>query len=531
MSTRTSWPFSARSNLTICLRIVLISLMILLCLGSKPADTVQAMSWPTSTPEAQGIDSNDLIGLLDWIQTDQLDIHSILIMRHNNLVMEVNYPPFDRDDKQMQQSITKSVTSALVGIAIGEGKIKSASDPFLNYFQGVPVQNMGASKQKITIFDLLNMTSGLEMFDYKTMGGVPDAVQVCLDKPMHFEPDAQFEYNPCNSVLLAAILQKTTGMTEFDYGMEKLFKPLGIKDVYWEAYSDGVTQGNTGLMLKPRDMLKFGMLYNQKGVWNGKQVVPADWIAATLVMNDNGYGYHWWQGFDGIGAAGYAGQIIFIFPKQDIVIVITAAIPDADSWKTTQMAINALFAIKSDQALPESPSSSVLSERIRAIEHPQAQAVPALPIMAREISGETIRLDANPLGWQTAQLEFKDSHAYLDIITKGNPKAQKYAIGLDGLYRGTPQKAVTRLAVPLPVQRYNLNNPHEFNFILGIPLDGKIWMKGAWTGEDVFTLTVQDSRDFDLDILTFHFSPPGARIEWYSATEFATQMTFQGKMK
>ena len=531
MSTRTLWPFTARSSLVVCLRIALISLLALLCLGSKPPETVQAMSWPTSTPEAQGIDSNDLIGILDWIQTDQIDIHSILVMRHNNLVMDVNYPPFDRDDLQMQQSITKSVTSALVGIAIGEEKIKNVNDPFLDYFQGVQVQNLSASKQKITILDLLNMTSGLDMFDYKTMGGVPDAVQVCLDKPMHSEPGEQFEYNPCNSVILAAILQKTTGMTEADYGMKKLFKPLGIKDVYWAAYADGVTQGNTGQMLTERDMLKFGMLYNQNGVWDGKQVVPADWVAATLVMNDNGYGYHWWQGFEGIGAGGYAGQLIFVFPKQDIVIVITAAIPDADSWKSNQMAINALFAIKSDQALPESPASRVLAERIRAIEHPQPQPVPALPKMAKKISGQTIRLDANPLGWQTAQLEFKDRNAYLNITTKGDRKVQKYAIGLDGLYRGTPQKAVTRLAVPLPVQRYNMNNPYEFNFILGIPVDGKIWMKGAWTGEDTFALTVQDSRDFDLDTLTFHFSPPAASIDWYSATELAMQMTFQGKMK
>ena len=529
MKTKNSYrPFAARSTLNFWLRIMLVSILVLLCIGSQQPETVQAMDWPTSTPEAQGMDLNDLIGILDWIQTDQINVHSILVMRHNKLVMEVYYPPFSRDDKQMQFSDTKSFTSALVGIAVGEGKILSVNQPFLDYFQDVEVQNMSAWKQNITILELLNMTSGLEMCD-NYMEDVPDAVQTSLDKPVLFEPGTAFEYNPCNSILLAAILQKTTGMTEFEYGMKKLFKPLGIKDVYWAAYSDGVTEGNIGLMLTPRDMLKFGMLYNQNGVWDGNQIVPSDWVAATFVMNSFGYGYHWWQGFDGIGAGGYAGQLIYVFPNQDIVIAITAAIPPAVSGVTSMMAINALFAVRSDEALPESPASAVLAERIKEIEQPQAQPEPVLPKIAKAVSGKTIRLDANPLGWQTAQLDFTNKEAYLTITTTANKIIKKFEIGLDGLYSGTKQKAVTTLAVPKPAQRYDLN-PYEFNFVLGIPVDGATFMKGMWTDDNTFSLTVQDSRDFDLDILTFQFYPPEASIDWYSTTELATQMTFDGQI-
>jgi len=527
MSTRILWPFTARSNLTICLRIVLISLMILLCLGSKPADTVQAMSWPTSTPEAQGIDSNDLIGMLDWIQNEKLDVHSIQVMRHNTIVMEVYYPPFTPLDKQMQFSATKSFTSAVFGIAQGEGKIGPVTDPMLNYFKEVPnIQNMSDWKQKITLLDLLNMTSGLEMCDSKMMKS-DDPIKYSLDKPMHFEPGTQFEYNPCNSILLAAIVEKQTGMRMQDYARQKLFGPLGITDWYWATYKNDMTQGNIGLMLKPRDMLKFGMLYNQDGVWEGKRIIPKSWMEATYTMNDNGYGYQWWQGFDGLGASGYTGQRIFIFPKNDIIIVVTMDNLPEDFGDN--IALTPLFAIKSDGPLPPSPASATLVKRIWDIEHPQPQPVTPLPAMAATINGKTIRLGNNPIGWQTARLDFSGKTALLTVTTNDR-RANTFLIGLDDRYRPMPRLAHTSHVVPEPPQRYDLN-PYEFNFLLGVPVNGITWMKGAWIAADTFAVTVQDTIDFDRDTVTFHFSPPGASIDWYSFTEQATQMTFQGKMK
>lgn len=509
--------------LRIGLVIGLVSVLVLSNLGSKQPNTVQAMSWPASTPEAQGIDSNDLIGMLDWIEAEQLDVHSILVMRHNQLVMEVYYPPFDRDVRHLQFSATKSFTSALVGIAVGEGKIQTIDQPFMNYFTDIPVQNMSEWKQSITIRNLLDMTSGLEI-DENGHATVEEAV----NKPSLKEPGTLFEYNPVNTILLAAIVEKATGMRMADYGRVKLFEPLGIKDVYWASDSNGVTLGAVGLLLTPREMLKFGMLYNQGGVWDGKQVVPVDWVAATMQMNDRGYGYLWWQGLGGIGAAGYSGQRIFVFPQQDIITVVTGEFPE--DWYSDNVAVTPLFAIRSDEALPESPASAVLAERIRAIERPQSQPVPASPVMAKLVSGKTIQLDENALGWETANLEFKDKYAYLDITTNADNHVKKFVIGLDGVYRGTMQKAVTEYAVPVPPQRYVLN-PYEFNFILGIPVDGTAWMKGAWVDEASFSLIVQDSRDFEKDTLTFHFAPPNVSIDWYSAREMKTQMTFAGQIK
>lgn len=511
-----------------CLRIALVCILALLSMGSMPARPAQAAGvWPSvSTPEAQGIDSNDLISVLDYIQSENLDVHSILVMRHNKLVMEVYYPPFTPLDKQMQFSATKSFTSALFGIAQGEGKIGPVTDPMLKYFQDVPdIQNMSADKQKITLLDLLNMTSGLEMCD-NSMMKVDDPIRVSLDKPTHFEPGTPFEYNPCNSILLGAIIEKQTGMRMQEYARQKLFGPLGIIDLYWATYKDGSTQANIGLMVKPRDMLKFGMLYNQDGVWDSQRIIPKAWMDATFTTNDNGYGYQWWQGLDGFGASGYAGQRIFVFPKSDIITIVTGALTDDEA---NNIAVTPLFAIKSDSPLPPSPASARLVKRIWDIEHPQPQPAPRLSTTAAAVNGKTIRLDGNSIGWQTARLDFMGKVALLTVTTSSR-HTNAYFVGLNDLYLPMPRLAATSLAVPEPSQRYDLN-PYEFNFLLGVPVNGITWMKGAWTGADTFTLTVQDTIDFDQDTVTFKFAPPAASIDWYSHAEGATQMTFTGKMK
>ncbi|MBE0696924.1 MAG: serine hydrolase, partial [Anaerolineaceae bacterium] len=459
----------------------------------------------------------------------QYNIHSILVIRHGKLVMEAYYPPFSRDNKQLLFSATKSFTSALVGIALGEGKIHSVDDPFLDYFADASVANMSEWKQNIHIHDLLNMTSGLAMCD-NYMEDRPNQVQYSLDQPVLFEPGTAFEYNPCNSILLSAIVQKTTGMTSYAYARQKLFKPLGIRDVYWASDRQGVTLGNVGLMLTSRDMAKFGQLYMQNGVWEGRQIVPADWVAATEQINPFYYKYQWWRSDEAIGAIGYAGQIIFVFPQNDLVVVVTSMLPEAIQPAAYEIAYNAYFAIQSDQALPDSPAAKALLKKVYRIAHPAPQKVPPLPALAAKISGKSIHMDNNPLGWQSASLTFKGKQAYLTIHTTGSRKEQKFAIGLDGLYRKTAQKAVTALAVPEPPQRYALN-PYEFNFVLGVPVDGYVWMKGEWSAKDTFSLTVQDARDFDREKLDFRFDRPAVEIDWFSFEENTNQITLTGRLR
>ena len=142
--------------------------------------------------------------------------------------------------------------------------------------------------------------------------------------------------------LLSAIIQKTTGSTLEAYARTKLFEPLGITDISWDADPQGITLGNTGLALRPRDMAKFGYLYLHRGQWDGEQLVPEEWVESATtkhietkgLMNaaeDDGYGYLWWiDSFGGYSAHGYSGQYIFVLPDLDMVVVFTAGLEEAD---------------------------------------------------------------------------------------------------------------------------------------------------------------------------------------------------------
>jgi hypothetical protein len=265
-------------------------------------------------------------------------------------------------------------------------------------------------------------------------------------------------------------------------------------------------------------------------MWQSQQVVPAEWVEASQDP-EAGYSYQWWTNEDGASAVGYGEQVIFVIPQQNLVVVLTGGTPEYDINLYADLTYSyVLPAVASDQPLPADPAAKALAERVAAIANPEAKPVPALPAMAASVSGKTLRLDDNPLGWKTAQLDFEGAQAWLTITTAANPEGQKFEIGLDGLYRMTDVKRVETSGVPDPEQRYDAN-PYEFNFVLGMPVDGAVAMKGEWPGEDEFKLTVQDVRDFDLDTLSFRFTPPAAQIEWRSYIDGVYDLPLVGKLE
>ncbi|HMD88893.1 MAG TPA: serine hydrolase [Anaerolineaceae bacterium] len=488
-----------------------------------------ASPWPTSTPESQGMDSGQLLNMINSIETQALNIHSILILRHGHVVLELYYPPFGPLDKHMLFSVTKSVTSALIGIAIQEGKIKSIDQKVLDFFPDRQIANMDDLKKAITLRDLLNMTSGFTAAD-QDMWASANWVQFTLDSPMDATPGTSFDYNSGNTMLLSAILQKVTGETALAYAKEHLFGPLGINDFYWAADPTGVTEGPLGLMLTTREMASFGYLYLQGGKWNGQQVVPAEWVRASgqsQVPSDwvcsppgscpeNGYGYLWWQTKDGSIAEGYGGEDIYVVPSKDLVVVYTSGVPydqqDAVIELTEQYI---LPAIKSDQALPASPSSKELFDRLAEIIQPKAQPTPVLPTIASTINGKTLLLDDNQVGWEQVSLTFKGNQAWMTCKIKGNPQELKFAIGLDGTYRLTPVSRIEQQTTE-QIPGRNALNPFQYGFLLGVPVDESVAMKGKWTTDGSFNVTVQGTSDFDQENITFIFSSGGGKIVWFS---------------
>ena len=292
--------------------------------------------WRTSTPEEQGIDSKKLEAMLAEIKERKIDVHSLLIIRNGYLVSETYFEPYQQDLKQDMQSVGRSFTSALIGIAIDKGYIDGVDQRILDFFPDRTFANLDKQKEAMTLEDVLTMRSGLEGEEdpyYQAMQNSPDWIQYLLDKPIVDPPGSRWSYCAGCSHILTVILQETTGMNPGDFAEQNLFQPLGISAGYWMTDPAGIPYGAGGFNLTPRDMAKLGYLYLRNGQWDGQQIVSSEWVEtstrthADVDVNAHfGYGYHWFTvpEMGGYAALGGGGQIILVIPESDLVIVTTA---------------------------------------------------------------------------------------------------------------------------------------------------------------------------------------------------------------
>lgn len=296
-------------------------------------------AWRVAAAEEQGLDAALLQQMLATIDEQRLNIDSVVVVRNGYIVTEKYYTPYKQDTIHELYSVTKSVVSALVGIAIQEGYINSVDDPVLDFFPERIFANDNALKRSITLEHLLTMSSGLE-WDFDEMVYTRDWVQYVLDQPMYTEPGTEFYYSSGNAHVLSAIIQDTSGLNTLDFAQQYLFDPLGIFDIRWQLDFNDIPKGGWGLAMKPRDMAKLGYLYLNQGVWDGQQIIPAEWIESSteryiqvpepLEPWDLYMGYLWWLHEDGPYAAhGMKGQFIYVIPESDLVVVFTSNITDA----------------------------------------------------------------------------------------------------------------------------------------------------------------------------------------------------------
>jgi len=311
--------------------------------GSKGIDDVPwpTKGWLTSTPEEHGMNSTKLAQMLEFIDEQDLDIDSVIVIRNGYIVLEeYPNPAYGPDTKHKLWSATKSFTSALIGIAIEEGYIENVDQKVVDFFPERTFANLDQRKQNITIENLLTMSPGYQwsMGDGSRMRDSPDPLQYVLDKPMVHSPGSVYNYGDGATLLLSALILEATERTFLDFASDYLFDPLNITNVYWERNED-VYFAASGLHLLPRDMAKFGYLYLNNGTWEGRQIVPAEWVVRSTEIHFrgpghiaetdayiDGYGYQWWV-LPQIGvyyAAGLYEQRIYVVPEHNMVIVFTA---------------------------------------------------------------------------------------------------------------------------------------------------------------------------------------------------------------
>jgi CubicO group peptidase (beta-lactamase class C family) len=343
-----------------------------LCAVSCGSTTGQAHYWPTdgwrsSPPEEQGMDPKILSQIDHDVKETFPAVKGVLVVRNGYVVFENYYQGSDRSDYHHVFSVTKSVISALVGIALKEDRIESLDPRLSEFFPEHFGPGTDPRKRQITLENLLTMTNGFRLNSFYNNKGLErimfsdDVVESSIGQPMAKEPGEEFNYNNSDAHLLSAALTKTTGQSALAYAHENLFGPLGIDSdpdasieadpanfrrfeqagFVWADDEQGNSVGAFGLKLTARDMAKLGYLYLQDGRWEGRQIVPRGYVRASTreqVETDyspaggpGGYGYLWWtrkvEGYRAFYAAGSGGQLIYVIPELNLVAVIVSETP------------------------------------------------------------------------------------------------------------------------------------------------------------------------------------------------------------
>jgi CubicO group peptidase (beta-lactamase class C family) len=408
--------------------------------------------WPTSTPEEQGMDAQTLAEMYAFIAERQINLHGLIVVRHGAIVTEAYFDPYQPDTPHEIASLTKSVIGTLVGIAASQGKIAAVDQPLVSFFPERAIAHLDARKQAIQLEHLLSLTSGLDCSDFTgkeaQMRQSADWVQFVLDLPMVSEPGKQWAY--CSSVvhLLSALVESETGMSTRDFADRNLFTPLGFEPVGagdWNQDPQGVVTGGNGLRLTPRDLAKYAYLYLHQGQWEAAQVVPQDWVRASLepyiaIGTDPNYGGrprsygYLWSVFpeDGFYAAfGMGGQNIYVFPEQDLVVIMTAAVP-SNVLLQTLIDEYIVPAIKANGPLPANPAAVTRLQAAAAAFAAPERPIPDLPDMGLEVSGDVYQVGENRFGWRQIALTFDPGSpvAYLKMDS-----LEPSPIGLDNRFR------------------------------------------------------------------------------------------------
>jgi CubicO group peptidase (beta-lactamase class C family) len=409
--------------------------------------------WRTSTPEEQGLDAASILSMLQEIQAKDLNIHGVLVLRHGYLVTEVYFPPYTREIQHPVYSITKSITSAMTGMAIRDGYIKSIQQNVLDFFPEIAKGTKDKYLKDVTLEHLLTMSAGFNtgtLPDFAGKDASFDVVEhILTNNSVLSKPGKTFFYDSGLPHVLSTVIQKTSGLTLEEYAQLNLFNPLGITDFSWESDPQGITNGSTGLSLRPQDMAKLGYLYLHNGQWNGKQLVPVKWVRSSTTRHmetkglmdaaeDDGYGYYWWiDSFDGYSAHGWGGQYVYVLPKLDMIVVFTGSLADPKFPAPHQLLKTYLLpAVQSAEPLAANPQiDDQLTREIENIQNTEKPVMP-LPDMARQISGKTYRLGGGlPAGGpKEFTLTFTDGDTYTNSILMGNGETITVTGGLKNVF-------------------------------------------------------------------------------------------------
>jgi len=361
-----------------------IALLLALVTSLATAQQAQANRWPVAEPASVCLSLTALTEIHEDVLAGQYGhVDSFLVARQGRIVFEKYYehdyrdiyrreasqpgalvvndpsgpynyfnawwhPYYRNTDLHSLQSVTKSVVSAIIGIAIARGDFPDLDTPALSFFDPETIANVDSRKQQLTLRHLLTMSDGLQWNEnvpyvdpansFAVMAKTHDWVQFTLDLPMEEDPGLRFNYNSGATLILGHVFNIATGTDIEEYALEHLFKPLGIETYFWDRTPYGLADTQEGLYLSTRDLAKITQLVVQQGQWDEQEVIPKTWVSESLApaySADNrgkeSYGHGWWSGLYTVKDAqhrayygkGFGGQRPILLPELDMVIVLT----------------------------------------------------------------------------------------------------------------------------------------------------------------------------------------------------------------
>jgi CubicO group peptidase (beta-lactamase class C family) len=338
--------------------------------GTEPAAPIQQLgadaesywpgaSWRTASPAQVGVDARAISGLVAQLRSGSLGAeHALVIVRKGYVIADEYFAGWTADSIHTEQSVTKSVTSLVTGIAIARGDLRGVDQPLVDLLaRYAPIANLDDRKRALTVRDVLTMRTGLD-WNEDSYSGSPleqlnnlqtDWLRFVIDWPMREQPGTRWQYNSGGVIALGGAIGIAAGVNTADYARTYLLRPIGITgDKWYRGYPDLLPHTGGGLLMSTRDLARVGYLVLRRGRWNGAQVVPSEWIAEStrprvtptyrLGGRTSSYGYLWWlYTLDGgppdasttdgvIAASGAQGQWLFVVPKYDLVVAINAGI-------------------------------------------------------------------------------------------------------------------------------------------------------------------------------------------------------------
>ncbi|MBX7211214.1 MAG: beta-lactamase family protein [Verrucomicrobiaceae bacterium] len=479
------------------------------------ADLLTGAGFARGTPGAEGVSAAGILDFLDAMERTKHELHSFMMVRHGKVVAEGWWSPYGPGIKHTMYSMSKSFTSTAVGFAVAEGRL-TVDDKVTSFFPDDLPASVSENLAALRVCDLLSMSVGNEKEPTQACVKSENWVRTFLAQSITHKPGTEFMYNSAATYMCSAIVQKLTGQKVIDYLTPRLFVPLGITGMTWETCPRGINTGGWGLSIRTEGLARFGQLYLQKGVWNGKQILPARWIDEATsfkiqqpggdkpgrpkALNDwmQGYCYQFWRcqhnAFRGDGAF---GQFTIVLPEKDAVIVMTSETKDLQGQ--LDLVWQHLLPALKDQRVADEAADARLQARLASLALNPPEGVAAPPAAAK-LDGRAFDLEAGDADFTKAAFEMKSDRCTLTLT--GADASHAVTCGIGQWRRGETTWPAPRLISG------------------GAPKPGtvhKVAASAAWKDERTLVLTARFFETPHTDTITCVFDDDRVKISFMSS--------------